>query len=96
MTDSTQYATWLRGQIDEHSPEAATDPHAAVELAKACAALGGASAQAFGMDVPAQFPGRDELKQLAIDALKRWLPKLDGDAKEKLKKLIGEYRLTGA
>ena len=96
MTDPTQYATWLRGQIEAHAPEASTDPKDAVELAKACAAFGGASAQAFGMDVPAQFPGRDELKQLAIDALKRWLPKLDGDAKEKLKKLIGEYRLTGA
>jgi len=95
MTDPTQYATWLRSEIAEHSPEGTSGPEGAVELAKACAAFGGAAAQAFGMDVPADFPGRDEIKQLAVDALKRWLPTLDGEAKERLKKLIAEYRLTG-
>lgn len=95
MTDPQQYASWLRAQIEAHAPEASQDPEDALALAKACAAFGGASAPAFGMDVPAEFAGRAELKQLAADALKRWLPKLDGEARERLKKLIIEYRLTG-
>ena len=86
-------ATWLGEQIDAHTPEATEDPEAAVRLAQACAALGGAVAPAFGMTLPDALDGRDELKARAVEALKRWLPKLDAEGKERLKKLIGEYQL---
>lgn len=86
---------WLGEQIEANSPEATDDPDAAVRLAQAAAALGGAVAPAFGMTLPDTIDNRDELKAKAVDALKRWLPKLDGDAKERLKKLIGEYQQKG-
>jgi hypothetical protein len=87
--------TWLKEQIEASSPEATEDTEAAFRMAMACAALSGANASAFGMDVPADLANRDELKALAIDALKRWLPKLDPDGKERLKKMLSEYKLTG-
>jgi len=88
-------ATWLGEQIDANSPEATEDPEAAVRLAQAAAALGGAVAPAFGMTLPETIEGRDALKARAVDALKRWLPKLDADGKDRLKKLIAEYQQKG-
>jgi len=87
--------TWLREQIEAASPEATDDPEAAFRMAMACAALSGANASAFGMDVPADLANGDELKQLAIATLKRWVPKLDSEGKERLKKMLAEYKLAG-
>ena len=96
MTDTDHYARWLGEQIDAHAPEATEDREAAFRLVEACAAFGGATAQAFGLALPDAFAGRAELKQRAIDALKRWLPRLDSESRERLKKLVTEYRLAGA
>ena len=87
------YKTWLVEQIEAHAPEATDAPEAAFRLVEACAAFSGATAQAFGMALPADLEGRDEVKAKAIETLKRWLPKLDGEARERLKKLVIEYRL---
>lgn len=89
-------ATWLREQIDAHAPENTEDPDAALRIAEACAALGGAVAPAFGLQaLPATLEGREEIRQRGIETLKRWIKKLDGDHVAKLKKMIAEYRLSG-
>jgi hypothetical protein len=88
-------AEWLVEQIDAHAPETAADPDAALRLAQACAALAGADAQAFGLTLPAELPGRHDLRQRAVDALKRWIPRLDADHVARLKKMLGEYRFGG-
>ena len=73
-------AIWLREQIEAHAPENTEDPDAALRIAEACAALGGAVAPAFGLQaLPATLEGRE-----------------DGDHVAKLKKMIAEYRLSGA
>ena len=86
-------ATWLAEQIEAHAPEQTEDADAALRLAEACAALGGASATAFGLALPAEVAGRDELRQQAIATLKRWIPRLDPERVARLKKMIGEFRL---
>jgi len=91
MSDRT--ATWLVEQIEAHAPERAEDPEAALRLAEASAALGGADATAFGLALPADLPGREELRQQAIATLKRWIPRLDPDRVARLKKMISEFRL---
>jgi hypothetical protein len=90
---SEQTATWLGQQIDDHAPEATEDPTAAFKVAEACAALGGGVATAFGLTVPPDLPGRDELKAKGIAILKRWIPKLDPESVDKLKKMIQDFRL---
>lgn len=91
MTDKT--ATWLGEQIDDHAPEKTEDPTAAFKVAEAVAALGGATATAFGLTVPAELEGRQELRAKGIAILKRWIPKLDGEAVDRLKKMIQDFRL---
>jgi hypothetical protein len=86
-------AEWLVEQIEAHAPEQAEDADAALRLAEACAALGGASAQAFGLALPEELPGRDEIRHRALETLKRWIPRLDPEHVARLKKMIGEYRL---
>jgi hypothetical protein len=86
-------AEWLVEQIEAHAPERTEDADAALRLAEACAALGGASsAPAFGLVLPEGMEGREELKQRALETLKRWIPRLDPEHVERLKKMIGEYR----
>ena len=85
-------ADWLVEQIEAHAPEQSSDPDAALRLAEAAAALGGASAQAFGLALPEDLPRRDELKHHALETLKRWIPRLDAEHVDRLKKMIGEYR----
>lgn len=92
----TDYKAWLTEQIDAHSPEATEDQAAAFRLVEALAAFTNAAASAFGLALPAEFEGRDEIKAKAIETLKRWLPKLDAEARERLKKAIVEHRLSGA
>lgn len=88
-------ATWLLDQIEAHAPEATPDPDAALRLAEAAAALGGAPvAQAFGLALPADLPDREAIRQRAIDTLKRWIPRLDPDHVARLKKMISEFRLN--
>jgi hypothetical protein len=90
-------ATWLREQIEAHAPENTEDPDAALRIAEACAALGGAVAPAFGLQaLPPTLEGRDEIRQRGIEVLKRWIKRLDGDHMAKLKKMIAEYRLSGS
>jgi hypothetical protein len=89
-------AEWLVEQIEAHAPEATEDGEAAMRLAVACAALGGADAQAFGLTLPAdpaELPGREEIRRRAIETLKRWIPRLDPDRVARLKKMISEYRV---
>jgi hypothetical protein len=92
MSDD-RMAEWLVEQIEAHAPETAADPEAPMRLLKACAALGGADAQAFGLTLPAELPRRDEIRKRATETLKRWLPRLDVERMARLKKLIAEYRL---
>jgi hypothetical protein len=90
-------ATWLREQIEAHAPEHTEDPDAALRIAEACAALGGAAAPAFGLQsLPVALDGREEIRQLGIETLKRWIKRLDGEQVARLKKMIAEYRLSSA
>jgi len=92
-TSADRTAEWLAEQIEAHAPERTEDADAALRLAEACAALDGAAAQAFGLALPEDLPGRDELAQRALEMLKRWIPRLDPERLARLKKMIGEYRL---
>ena len=90
---SDRYSTWLHEQIDAHAPENTQDADAAMRLAEACAALGGATASAFGMAVPADLADREAIRQKGIETLKRWIPKLDGEHVTRLKQMITTFRL---
>ncbi|HEU0033179.1 MAG TPA: hypothetical protein VFQ53_21250 [Kofleriaceae bacterium] len=86
-------ANWLTEQIEAHTPERESDPAAAARLAEAYAALAGStsSTQAFGLALPADIDGRDALRTRALEVLKQWLGKLDGDAKEKIRAQLAGY-----
>lgn len=94
-TPEEKYATWIAEQIASHAPDKTDDHEAAFVLAKACAAFGGAGSTAFGLELPPTFKASDELKHGAAEMLKRWLPQLSPEDRERLKKMIGEYRLVG-
>ena len=64
---SDQTAAWLEQQIAAHAPEGTDDAEAVFQLVVACAALAGIEAQAFGLALPAELPGKEALRQ-------RWLP----------------------
>ena len=83
--------TWLGEQIEAHGPEQETDPSAAARLAEAYAALAGAKAPAFGMNLPEQVDNRDVLRQRALELLKQWLGKVDGETKEKIRAQLAGY-----
>jgi hypothetical protein len=96
MSDTEdKYSTWIADQIAAHSPDKTDDHEAAFILAKACAAFGGGGSTAFGLELPATYQASDELKQRAVETLKRWLPQLSDEERERLKKMIAEYRLVG-
>ena len=82
---------WLAEQIEAHTPERETDPAAATRLAEAYAALAGATAQAFGLALPADVPDRDALRARALELLKQWLAKLDPEQREKIKAQLAGY-----
>lgn len=84
-------ARWLSEQIEAHAPDRETDPSAAARLAEAYAALAGAKAPAFGMDLPAEVEGRDALRQRALELLKQWLGKVDAETKDKLRAQLAGY-----
>lgn len=84
-------ASWLADQIEAHAPDKESDPSAAARLAEAYAALAGAKAPAFGMDLPAQVDNRDALRQRALELLKQWLAKVDGETKDKIRAQLAGY-----
>jgi hypothetical protein len=88
MTDT---ASWLSDQIEAHGPDKESDPSAAARLAEAYAALAGAKAPAFGMDLPEQVDNRDALRQRALELLKLWLGKVDSETKDKLRAQLAGY-----
>jgi hypothetical protein len=64
---------------------------AAHRLAEAYAALAGAKAPAFGMELPAEVPDREALRARALELLKGWLAKLDGVEKDKIRAQLAGY-----
>jgi hypothetical protein len=88
MTDT---ATWLSEQIEAHGPDKESDSSAAARLAEAYAALAGAKAPAFGMDLPEQVDNRDVLRQRALELLKQWIAKVEPEMKDKLRAQLAGY-----
>jgi hypothetical protein len=88
---SDRYTTWIRDQIAEHAPEAATDPAAAVQLAHAWAALSGQGKNLFGMEPPADLAEREVLRDECLAVLKRWIPMLDKAHKDQLRHVMTGY-----
>jgi len=84
-------ASWLAEQIEDHAPEKTSDPSAAARLAEAYAALAGAKAPAFGMDLPEQVEQRDVLRQRALELLKLWLAQVDAETKDKIRAQLAGY-----
>ncbi len=84
-------ASWLADQIEEHGPDKTEDAAAAARLAEAYAALAGAKAPAFGMDLPEQVENRDVLRQRALELLKLWLGKVDAETKDKIRAQLAGY-----
>ncbi len=82
---------WLTDQIEAHAWDREQDPMAAHRLAEAYAALAGAKAPAFGMELPAEVPDRDALRARALELLKGWLAKLDGPEKDKIRAQLAGY-----
>lgn len=82
---------WLTEQLEAHAPERETDPQAASRLAEAYAALAGAKAPAFGLELPADVPNRDQLRQRALELLKQWLGQVDGETKDKVRAQLAGY-----
>lgn len=88
MSDTS---SWLSEQIEAHGPEQESDPSAAARLAEAYAALAGAKAPAFGMDLPEHVDNRDVLRQRALELLKQWLGRVDGETKDKIRAQLAGY-----
>ena len=88
---SDRLVVWIREQFAEHTPEATTDPAAAMQLAHAWAALTGHGKQIFGMEMPAELAERDVLREQCLAILKRWIAVLDKSAKEQLRQLMTAY-----
>jgi len=82
---------WLTEQIEAHAADRENDPMAAHRLAEAYAALAGAKAPAFGMELPAAVPDRDALRARALELLKGWLAKLDGVEKDRIRAQLAGY-----
>ena len=84
-------ASWLAEQIEAHAPDKESDPTAAARLAEAYAALAGAKAPAFGMDLPPDVANRDGLRQRALELLKQWLGRVDVETKDKIRAQLAGY-----
>jgi hypothetical protein len=88
---SDRLAAWIREQFADHTPETTTDPAAAMQLAHAWAALTGHGKQIFGMEMPAELPDRDALREECLAILKRWIAVLDKPTKEQLRQMMTAY-----
>ncbi|MEO8703890.1 MAG: hypothetical protein ABI867_27825 [Kofleriaceae bacterium] len=88
-----EIAPWLADQIEAHAPDREADPAAAARVAEAYGALAGSptATQAFGLAVPSDIANRDALRGRALEVLKLWLAKLDGEAKEKIRAQLAGY-----
>lgn len=82
---------WLSDQLEAHAVGREDDPMAAHRLAEAYAALAGAKAPAFGMELPAEVPDREVLRARALELLKVWLAKLDGAHKDAIRAQLAGY-----
>jgi hypothetical protein len=89
MSDRT--AAWIRERLSESSPEATTDPAAALQLAHAWAALAGQGKQIFGMQMPAELAEREALRDECLALIRKWIAVLDKDAKEHLRQIMKAY-----
>lgn len=87
---------WLTDQIEAHAADREDDPMAAHRLAEAYAALAGAKAPAFGMELPAEVPNRDVHRARALELLKGWLVKLPDDEKAKIRVQLSAYGIGPA
>lgn len=88
---SDRYATWIRDQINDHAP---SEDHAAMmRLAAACATLSTGSGMVFGMSMPAQLAQREELRDQALEMLRRWIPRLGPGAADQLGDLVARANL---
>ncbi len=88
---SDRYAAWIRDKIAEHTPEAASDPAASLQLAHAWAALAGKGKQIFGMEMPAELAERDALRDECLAVLRSWIPRLDKATKDHLREVMTGY-----
>ena len=88
---SDRLAAWIRDQFADHTPEATSDPAAAMQLAHAWAALTGHGKEIFGMEMPAEVAERDALRMECLTLLKRWIAVLDKPAKDRLHQLMTAY-----
>jgi len=91
-----ELAGWLAEQIEAHGVEREADPAAAARLAEAYAALAGAKAPAFGMELPAEVPDRDTLRARSLELLKQWLGKLDAEHKDRIRAQLAGYGIGSA
>lgn len=82
---------WLTDQIEAHGTDREQDPRAAHRLAEAYAALAGAKAPAFGMELPPEVPNRDALRTRALELLKGWLAKLDSGERDRIRAQLAGY-----
>ena len=83
--------TWLAEQIEAHTPDRDADPATAARIAEAYAALAGAKAPAFGMELPAEVPNRDALRARALEVMKSWLAQLDSEHKDKIRAQLPRF-----
>ena len=88
---SDRYAAWIRDKLAEHDPGATTDQTSAYELAHAWAALSGQGKEIFGMEMPAELADRQALRDECLGVLRKWIPLLDKEAKEHLRRLLTGY-----
>lgn len=88
---SDRNAAWIRDRLAEHTPEATSDPAAALQLAHAWAALSGHGKQIFGMQMPAELADREALRDECLAVLKTWIPALDKATRDQLRHLLTGY-----
>lgn len=88
---SDRYVVWIREKIAEHTPEATSDASAAMQLAHAWAALTGRGKEIFGMEMPAELPEREVLRDECLAVLRTWIPRLDKETKDHLRQLMTGY-----
>ncbi len=84
-------SAWLSEQIEAHAVEREEDSAAAARLAEAYAALAGAKAPAFGMELPAEVVDREVLRARSLELLKQWLGKIDPEHKDKIRAQLAGY-----
>jgi len=85
-TSDDKRTRWIRKAIERATVAEALD------LTTACAALGGSGAMAFGM-VVAEVPGRDQLRDLALERLRGFVPELADNQCDAVFDIVDRLRL---